>query len=85
MQPEAATAPTVVFESARDFCDVWALTELWNSLGFDGLRKIFRSTRHGIDVQSLLRVMVFNRLCDPDSKRGVVQNGRWLAAAARGV
>ena len=71
----APTTPAVAFESARDFGDVWALTELWNSLGFDRLRSVFRRTRHGIDVEALVRVMVFNRLCDPDSKLGVL---RWV-------
>jgi transposase len=65
----------VSFEAARDFGDVWALTELWNSLGFDRLRQVFRRTRHTIDVEALIRVMVINRLCDPDSKLGVL---RWL-------
>lgn len=32
-------------------------------------------TRHAIDVEALVRVMVFNRLCNPDSKLGVL---RWL-------
>ena len=48
---------------------------MWNSLGFNGLRTLFRRTRHAIDVEALLRVMVFNRLCNPDSKLGVL---RWL-------
>ena len=74
-QPQAAAAPVVAFEAARDFGDVWALTELWNSLGFDRLRKVFLRTRHAIDVEALIRVMVLNRLCDPDSKLGVL---RWL-------
>jgi hypothetical protein len=75
--PRAAPAPTptVSFEAARDFGDVWALTELWNSLGFDRLRGVFKRTRHSIDVEALIRVMVLNRLCDPDSKLGVL---RWL-------
>lgn len=73
--PVAHTTPGVAFEPARDFGDVWALTELWNTLGFDRLRKVFRRTRHGIDVEALLRVMVLNRLCDPDSKLGVL---RWV-------
>jgi hypothetical protein len=68
-------APVMSFEAARDFGDVWTLTELWNSLGFDRLRKVFRRTRHSIDVEALIRVMVLNRLCDPDSKLGVL---RWL-------
>ncbi|WP_024301533.1 IS1634 family transposase [Pseudogulbenkiania sp. MAI-1] len=66
-------APT--FESARALGDVWALTELWEELGFSQLRQAFRRTRHSIDVEALLRVMVLNRLCDPDSKLGVL---RWL-------
>ena len=70
----APTTPAVAFESARDFGDVWALTELWSSLGFDRLRSVFRRTRHGIDVEALVRVMVFNRLCDPDSKLGVLRS-----------
>ena len=77
--PEAALppapAPDVAFEAARDYGDVWTLSELWNSLGFDRLRKVFAQTRHAIDVEALVRVMVLNRLCDPNSKLGVL---RWL-------
>ena len=74
--PESApTPPVMTFESARAFGDVWALTELWHELGFDQLRHVFRRTRHEIDVEALLRIMVFNRLCDPESKLGVL---RWL-------
>lgn len=73
--PAPPAKPEITFESARDFGDVWALTELWNSLGFDRLRQIFRRTRHAIDVEALIRVMVLNRLCDPNSKLGVL---RWL-------
>lgn len=75
-KPIAINAPpTIVFESARAFGDVWALTELWHELGFDQLQRVFRRTRHEIDVEALLRIMVFNRLCDPESKLGVL---RWL-------
>jgi transposase len=74
-QPPAAPVPTLSFESARDFGDVWALTELWNSLGLERLRRIFRRTRHAIDVEALIRVMVLNRLCDPQAKLGVL---RWV-------
>jgi transposase len=77
--PAVPFLPTVSFESARDFGDVWALTELWNALGFDRLRKIFRRTRHAIDVEALIRVMVLNRLCDPESKLGVL---RWVETVA---
>jgi hypothetical protein len=49
---------------------VWALTELWKELGFSDLRRVFKRTRHTIDVEALIRIMVLNRLCDPDSKLG---------------
>jgi len=68
-------APAIEFESARALGDVWALQELWQTLGFGELRRIFKKTRHTTDVEALLRVMVFNRLCDPESKLGVL---RWL-------
>ena len=78
--PAAPLAPpSLSFDAARDFGDVWTLTELWNALGFDGLRTVFRHTRHSIDAEALIRVMVFNRLCDPDSKLGVL---RWLETVA---
>ncbi len=65
----------VTFESSRTLGNVWTLTELWDDLGFDQLRKIFRGTRHSIHVEALIRIMVINRLSDPDSKLGVL---RWL-------
>jgi len=74
-----AQLPAVEFESARALGHVWALNELWESLGFGQLRRVFRRTRHSIDVEALIRVMVFNRLCDPESKLGVL---RWLETVA---
>ena len=71
--------PAIEFESARALGNVWALNELWETLGFGELRRVFRRTRHAIDVEALIRVMVFNRLCDPESKLGVL---RWLETVA---
>lgn len=71
--------PSVSFESARALGDVWMLTELWKELGFGELRRVFRRTRHTTDIEALIRVMVLNRLCDPDSKLGVL---RWLETVA---
>ena len=75
----AAAAPSLSFETARALGNVWTLTELWKELGFSDLRRVFRRTRHTIDVEALIRVMVLNRLCDPDSKLGVL---RWLQTVA---
>ena len=71
--------PSVSFDSARALGDVWMLTELWKELGFGELRRVFHRTRHTTDIEALLRVMVFNRLCDPESKLGVL---RWLETVA---
>jgi hypothetical protein len=65
--------PSIEFESSRDFGDVWVLQALWEQLGFDELRRLFRNRRRSFDVEQLLRVMVFNRLCDPGSKLGVLR------------
>lgn len=71
-----STEPRISYESARAIGDVWSLTSLWNELGFDQLTRVFRrSSRRRIAVEQILRVMVFNRLCDPESKLGVL---RWL-------
>jgi transposase len=75
----APPAASVTFESARALGNVWALTELWKELGFSDLRRVFRRTRHTTDVEALIRIMVLNRLCDPDSKLGVL---RWLETVA---
>ena len=55
--------------------DVWALDQLWRELGFDTLAGVFRRARYTTPVEHAIRVMVFNRLCDADSKLGVL---RWL-------
>jgi hypothetical protein len=65
----------VRFESALCLGDVWALDALWHELGFDRLGAVFRRARFTTAVEQAIRVMVFNRLCDPESKLGVL---RWL-------
>ena len=77
--PGRVTPPSVTFESARALGDLWALQELWATLGFSELARTFDKTRHQIDVEALIRVMVFNRLCDPESKLGTL---RWLQTVA---
>ena len=72
-------AASLSFESARALGNVWVLTQLWKDIGFSNLRKVFRRTKHTIDVEALIRLMVFNRLCDPDSKLGVL---RWVQTVA---
>jgi hypothetical protein len=79
-QGRADSAPPVPatqleFLEARSAGDVWALWHLWHSLGLEDLPAAWGRTRSEIDVLACLRLMVFNRLCDPSSKLGVL---RWL-------
>ena len=65
---------------AKAFGDVFALHELWKDLGFDhALGRALRSGKRKLDVEALVRAMVFNRLCDPTSKLGCL---RWLDTVA---
>ncbi|WP_299161436.1 IS1634 family transposase [Accumulibacter sp.] len=65
----------VSFAPALSVGDTWLLTALWQELGFaDAFRRVLRNRRQ-FDAERLLRVMVFNRLCDPESKLGIL---RWL-------
>ncbi len=74
------TASDVTTESAKTYGDVFALHELWKDLGFDrALRRVLRSGKRKLDVEALVRAMVFNRLCDPTSKLGCL---RWLETVA---
>ena len=67
--------PQIRFESALTLGDVWALDQLWRELGFDCLAGVFRRARYTTPIEQAIRVMVFNRLCDADSKLGAL---RWL-------
>jgi len=64
------------FLAALGFGHVYALHELWSSLGLDeALARALRSSRRQFDAAALVRAMVFNRLSEPSSKLGVL---RWL-------
>lgn len=75
MPASTADTPQVAFESALALGDVWALDQLWKEIGFDRLAAVFRKARYTTSIEHAVRVMVFNRLCDPESKLGVL---RWL-------
>lgn len=65
----------IAFAPTLSVGDTWLLTALWKALGFaDAFRRVLRNCRQ-FDAERLLRVMVFNRLCDPESKLGIL---RWL-------
>jgi len=77
--PTSSALDGLRFTDSRNAGDIWALSELWRSLGFDDLALAWRRSRSEVDVLSCLRLMVMNRLCDPGSKLGVL---RWLQTVA---
>ena len=69
--PPAAPA----FQRSLEVGGPWLLSALWDRLGLSRcLRGLTRSDAK-LDVDTLTRLMVINRLCDADSKLGVL---RWL-------
>ena len=69
----------VEFAAARSVGDTWLLTAWWQELGFGkAFRRLLRNAHPSFDAERLLRLMVFNRLCDPESKLGIL---RWLEGA----
>ena len=77
--PASSALDGLRFTDSRNAGDIWALSELWRSLGFDDLALAWRRSKSEVDVLSCLRLMVMNRLCDPGSKLGVL---RWLETVA---
>jgi transposase len=77
--PATSALDGLRFTDSRHAGDIWALSELWRSLGFDDLALAWRRSKSEVDVLSCLRLMVMNRLCDPGSKLGVL---RWLETVA---
>jgi transposase len=70
------TSSEIIQEAGRAHGNVFALHELWCELGFQkALDRALRSSRREFDAEALIRAMVFNRLCEPDSKLGCL---RWL-------
>ena len=70
------SAPVPQYDTALAFGDVYALNELWSSLGFgEAIKRALRSSRRSFDAEALVRAMVFNRLCAPESKLGCLD---WL-------
>ena len=74
-----AAAADLKFLGAHSAGDLWALWQVWCSLDLEGLALAWRRSKSGIDVLACLRAMVFNRLCDPCSKLGLL---RWLQTVA---
>jgi len=74
------TSSEIIQEAGRALGNVFALHELWCELGFQkALSRALRSSRREFDAEALIRAMVFNRLCEPDSKLGCL---RWLETVA---
>lgn len=60
--------PDVEFIGAKALGDVYALHALWQELGLEvAVARALRSSYRRFDALAMVRAMVFNRLCEPDS------------------
>jgi hypothetical protein len=67
---------TPEYDSAKTYGDVFMLQQLWHQLGFSSvIQRALRSSRRSFNAEPMIRAMVFNRLCAPDSKLGCLE---WL-------
>ena len=74
------TSSEIVQEFGQSYGNVFALHGLWLELGINKvLNRALRSSRRDFDTEALIRVMVFYRLCVPDSKLDCL---RWLETVA---
>jgi len=70
------TSEGTTFRPALQVGDIWAILGIWHQLKLaQTISRAVRSSRRRIDVEKLVRVMVMNRLSDPQSKLGLL---RWL-------
>ena len=68
-----STAPS--FQRALEVGGPWLLSALWDRLGLSRCLHGLTRSDAKLDLQMLTRLMVINRLCDADSKLGLL---RWL-------
>jgi hypothetical protein len=52
---------------SRHAGDIWALSELWRSPGFDDLASAWRHSKTEVDVLTYLHLKALNSLCEPAS------------------
>lgn len=73
---EGVSSDTTTFRPALQLGDIWTILGIWHQLKLaQTITKAVRGSRRRIDVEKLVRVMVMNRLSDPQSKLGLL---RWL-------
>lgn len=64
----------VRFEPSREVGPVWVLWQLWSQLKLpEALERRLSRGRRRLKLEPLVRAMVFNRLCEPCSKLGVLE------------
>jgi hypothetical protein len=77
---QPTTGSGAEFFPSRALGHLFALHQIWSQLGLGAaLRRCFRASRRRIDVEALVRAMVFNRLVEPRSKLGLLE---WLDTVA---
>jgi transposase len=68
------TAKDVIFEQAKDFGHTYLLDRIWKKLKLSqAVQELLKNSDIAFDLESYLKLMVLNRLCDPSSKLGILE------------
>lgn len=68
------TAKDVIFEDAKDFGHTYLLDRVWRKLELSkAVQEILKNSDIAFDLESYLKLMVLNRICDPSSKLGILE------------
>jgi len=64
----------LVFEDSWDFGHIYMLDKAWSKMKLDqALKPFIQRSQVQFDLEEYLKLMVFNRICDPKSKLGILQ------------
>ena len=84
--PAPAAGAEAEVPAALDFGNVWAIVGVWQQLRLGTiLKEKARASQREFDLETHIRLMVINRLCDPRSKLGLLAwlEGVWVPGVDR--
>jgi len=64
----------LVFDDSRDFGHIYMLDQAWNKMKLgQAFRPLINKTQVQYNLEEYIKLMVFNRICDPRSKLGILE------------
>jgi transposase len=64
----------LVFEDSKDFGHIYMLDQAWNKMKLgQAFKPLINKTQVQFHLEEYIKLMVFNRICDPRSKLGILE------------